>query len=365
MKRILVIVISACVLAGGAFVITRRSDDAPAIAAPIFKTATVERGDLTVTEQIEGSIELADATTVLHRIDGATTSSAQTGGPPGGVSRDTASTAETTQIVTSVIADGSTVPIGTVLYSVESAPVVALPGSLPAWRTLDTSSDDGIDVLQLEEALVALGYDPDGTMKVDTHFTGVTKQVVMDWQAGYGMEQTGEVALGSVAFVEATTIVAAVNVAVGDSVADGDTVLSLASSAQQVVIDVPDGAEAYLTPGLEVTVEGAAATVTLLRSVDRAGEVFVQAVITPNELIADVEIGSTVRVRVTATTISGGLLVPTEALVSRIDGTYALQVLAGDESESFVTVELLGVAGSKAAISGEGIAEGTRVLQPV
>jgi len=101
-----------------------------------------------------------------------------------------------TQVVTSVIADGSDVTMGTVLYSVESSPVVALPGSLPAWRTLDTSSEDGIDVLQLEMDLTALGYDPDSRMTIDTEFDSDTKAVVKAWQAGYGMEVTGSVALG-------------------------------------------------------------------------------------------------------------------------------------------------------------------------
>jgi peptidoglycan hydrolase-like protein with peptidoglycan-binding domain len=366
LKRTFVTLLLIGVLAGGAVILMRRSDPAPAAAAPIFKTATVERGDLTVSESIDGSVELSDVTTVLHRIDGSASSGATTGGPPGrNPSPASATTTETTQIVTSIVTEGSAVAAGTVLYSVESAPVVALPGVLPAWRTLSTSSADGIDVQQLEQALVALGYDPTGTLKIDTHFTSATQKVVKAWQAGYGMEETGTVTLGSVVFVDASTTVAAVDVAVGDEVADGDAVLSLATSEQQVVIDVPDDAQAYFTPGLAVTAAGTAAKVTLLRSVERAGEVVVEAVITPDEPIADVEIGSTVKVKVTATTLSNALLVPTEALVSLIDGSYALQVVADDETTSFAKVTLLGVAGSKAAISGEGIVEGTRVLQPV
>ena len=270
-----------------------------------------------------------------------------------------------TQVVTSVIADGSDVTMGTVLYSVESSPVVALPGSLPAWRTLDTSSEDGIDVLQLEMDLTALGYDPDSRMTIDTEFDSDTKAVVKAWQAGYGMEVTGSVALGSVVFVGGETTVAGVAVAVGDEVGDGDSILSLSAASQQVVIDVPDGAEAYMVPGLSVKVGSGDGTVTLLRSLERDGSVVVQAVITPAAAIEGADNGSSVKVTVTTTSLDGVLLVPTEALVSRLDGSYAVQVVADDGTSTFVDVELLGVSGSAAGVRGEGLTAGSEVLQPV
>jgi peptidoglycan hydrolase-like protein with peptidoglycan-binding domain len=268
-------------------------------------------------------------------------------------------------VVTSVIADGSEVGIGTVLYSVESSPVVALPGSLPAWRTLDTSSDDGLDVLQLEMDLTALGYDPDGTMTIDEEFDRDTKAVVKAWQEGYGMEVTGAVALGSVVFVSGETTVAGVDVAVGAEVGDGDSILSLSASSQQVVIDVPDGAEAYMVPGLAVKIGSGDGTVTLLRSIERDGSVVVQAVIAPTAPIEGADNGATVKVTVTTTSLDGVLLVPTEALVSRLDGSYALQVVGDDGTATFVSVELLGVSGSDAGVRGDGLTAGSEVLQPL
>jgi hypothetical protein len=230
---------------------------------------------------------------------------------------------------------------------------------------MDTSSDDGADIVQLEMNLVALGYDPAGTMTVDDHFDSDTKAVVKAWQRGYGMEVTGAVALGSVVFVRAESTVSGVNVAVGKAVGDGDGILSLAASSEVVVIDVPDGDEAYLVPGLVVNVGSGEGTVTLLRSTVRDGAVVVQAVITPTALLEGVSTGSAVKVTITLSNLDGVLTVPTEALVSRIDGSYAVQVVASDGSNPFVSVELLGVSGSKAAIRGDGIAAGTEVLQPL
>ena len=85
-------------------------------------------------------------------------------------SSTTGSTARVTQTVTSVIGVGATVGLGQVLYTVDSQPVIALSGVLPAWRTLSTSSDDGPDIQQLENSLVSLGYDPDGDVVVDNEF---------------------------------------------------------------------------------------------------------------------------------------------------------------------------------------------------
>ena len=485
----------------GVYVATRADDAAPAAAASIFKTATVEEGSLGTTEQIDGSVVLSDVTTVLHRIEGQTSSSVNTntssssssntagpttgrptgltssaatsnvaealtlasrtdgatpvatsdecvtqppatvpaspattsttdapavttpdtttpddttpatttpiatvpvttvplttvpvttpatdcpttstipggnaggggfptggGGTLGGGSTSASSSDRITQVVTSVIPDGSPVVLGTVLYSVESSPVVALAGSQPAWRTLDTNSDDGVDIMQLELSLAALGYDPDGTMTIDAHFDSDTKAVVKAWQEGYGSEVTGVVDLGSVVFVGADITVTGTDVVVGDAVGDGDAILSLSAASQQVVIDVPDGDEAYLVPGLIVKIGSGEGTVTLLRSTERDGAVVVQAVITPTGEIEGADNGSTVTVTIALSSLDGVLLVPTEALVSRIDGSYAVQVQAEDGTNSFVEVELLGVSGSSAAIRGDGIEAGTQVMQPV
>lgn len=472
----------AVALVAGTSLALRSEDPAPAAAAEIFKTATVEEGSLGINEQLDGSLLLSDVTSVLHRIEGQTSSTLDTaaesptgstppaangivslaavrtdavdpttcdetgtppdsttvpdsttpepttpdgttttpdttpdttipddsipddssppttepvtpttspcpttttvprgpstGGPTGGAptggaptggssGNGGASTARVTQLVTSIIGTGSAVELGTILYSVESSPVVALAGSQPAWRTLSTDSDDGIDVLQLEMSLVALGYDPDGTMTVDTTFDRDTAAVVEAWQTGYGMEVTGEVPLGSVVFVGAATTVTEVSAAVGDSVSDGDEMLALSATSQQVVIDVPDGDEAFLVPGLGVQLGSGDGTVTLLRSIDRDGAVVVQAVITPNAPIENATNGQAVNVTVTVTSLDGVLTVPTEALVSRIDGSYAVQVELDDGSRSFLAVDVLGVAGSIAAVRGDGLAAGATVLQPV
>lgn len=57
---------------------------------------------------------------------------------------------------------GDTVEAGQVILQVVGRPVVALPGSVPTYRTLSPGSA-GPDVLQLKAALVGLGLDPGNT----------------------------------------------------------------------------------------------------------------------------------------------------------------------------------------------------------
>jgi membrane fusion protein, multidrug efflux system len=490
MRRIAIGVVLLA-LAGGTAVAIASRDPEPttAVEGPsIFKTATVSTGDLTTTERIDGIVQLSSTLTVLHRIEGQTSSSSGsspaasttatttpsaaanpaalssplvaadcstttvpattpatttpeaaapaapteaapsdpppdttpaattttvpvpdptapadpaaappaqpcdttttttpvTVGPTGGngaapvgggprtsgagpasaASGSTASAARVTQTVTSIIETNTAIHQGDVLYTVDGAPVVALDGALPAWRSLSTSSDDGADVAQLEASLVAMGYDPALKVTVDTHFDSATRTMVKAWQQGLGVDETGTVDLGSVVFLPSATTVSAVEQAVGDSVGDGDTVLTLAASTQEVLIDVPAGDESQVVPGLAVQIGDVQGTVTRLRSADRSGTVAVEAVIAPSTPIADATNGTAVKVTLTLQNVAGVLIAPAEALVSRLDGSYAVQVETTDGTTKWLTVELLGVSGGNVALRGGDLTDGTIVLLP-
>jgi peptidoglycan hydrolase-like protein with peptidoglycan-binding domain len=267
-------------------------------------------------------------------------------------------------VVTSIIPVGAPVGLGTILYAVESRPVVALSGALPAWRTLKVGVTDGPDVQQLELSLVALGYDRANTMKVDGHFDSNTKAAVQRWQAGYGLTVTGSVTLGSVVFLPSPSVVSAEQTKIGAAVGEGDKILSLAASNQDVVINVPTGDETFVVPGFAVKVGNVDGTVSLLRSATQKGVAVVEAVITPAAPLAGVANGATVKVTIQHDGLTGVLLAPAAALASRLDGSYAVQVVGGNGAASWVPVEVLATANGSIAIRGAGIAEGTKVLQP-
>jgi peptidoglycan hydrolase-like protein with peptidoglycan-binding domain len=263
-----------------------------------------------------------------------------------------------------MIGVGTPINQGDVLYTVDGAPVVALVGALPAWRSLSISSTDGADVAQLEASLVALGYDPGLKVVVDNHFDSATRTMVKAWQQGLGVEATGTVTLGSVVFLPASTTVSSVARVVGDTVGDGDTVLTLATPTQEVLVDVPAGDEAQVVPGLTVGIGDVQGTVSRLRSADQNGTAVVEAVITPATAIANASNGSSVKVTLTLQNDAGVLIAPAEALVSRLDGSYAVQLQTSDGTTKWLPVELLGVSGANVAIRGDGLSEGTVLLLP-
>jgi hypothetical protein len=284
-------------------------------------------------------------------------------GASGGTS---SSNTRVTQMVTSIVTVGRTVDNGDTLYTVDGRPAIALLGALPAWRTLSTTSTAGLDVQQLEQSLVALGYDPDKTVAVDTTFDAQTKAMVKRWQQGVGLDVTGSVTLGSVVYIPAARSVRSVTAKVGDAVSDGSPMLLLAGRSQQVVIDVPTGDESLVVPGLQVTLAGGGTgTVSVLRSADESGTVVVQAIIVPDKPLDGVDEGATVSVTLSTLVVPNALIVPSDALVSHLDGSYAVQVQQPDGSLAWKTVQIVAVVGSKTAISGDGIAAGLQVMVPV
>lgn len=147
---------------------------AGATASADLATATVEVGDLVRSVEYEGTLGFGDPVSISVPTDGTVTTAASV---------------------------GTILNRGAVIASVDNTPVVLLYGPVPAWRDLSTSSDDGADILQLQANLVALGNDPDGQLEVDGDFGSVTARAVERWQEDLGMEPTGEVDLGAVAFV--------------------------------------------------------------------------------------------------------------------------------------------------------------------
>ncbi len=150
----------------------------PGAEAVVLSTASVAVGDLLEEVEWTGTLGYGDPVDLAG---------------PGGV-------------VTSAAPDGATLERGSVIATVDNEPVVALFGDTPMWRNLSEGSE-GIDVLQLEANLAALGYDPDQTVDIDQTFTANTEAMVERWQTDLGAEVTGIVSLGSVIIIEGPALV--------------------------------------------------------------------------------------------------------------------------------------------------------------
>lgn len=180
--------------------------------AESMSTASVQRTDLVVTENLPGTLGYGSADTVTFRSsdDGVVQ---VTGLTPG--------------FVTDIVEAGDILVAGDVLYEVNTVPIVVLEGDLPQYRAFNSRMDDGPDVEQLEQALVDLGYDPDGDITVDEEFTTATADAIELLQEAIGAEETGSLELGAVIFAPtAASYVAEVLVDIGDQVQAGQPIVA-------------------------------------------------------------------------------------------------------------------------------------------
>jgi peptidoglycan hydrolase-like protein with peptidoglycan-binding domain len=154
-------------------------------------TGTVARRTLAERVTVEGTIGYAGESTVLARLGGT---------------------------VTELPAVGDVVRRGEELYGIGGEPVILMYGKVPAYRALAEDVAEGPDVEQLETNLEALGYYP-GT--VDEDFTSSTAAAVEAWQEDLGLEATGEVELGRVAFLPGARRITQLKTTLGEALAGG------------------------------------------------------------------------------------------------------------------------------------------------
>ncbi len=154
-------------------------------------TGKVERRTLAERLTATGTIGYAGEATVLARLSGT---------------------------VTALPAVGDVIRRGGRLYAVAGEPVLLMYGAVPAYRTLAAGVPDGKDVEQLERNLAALGYEP-GT--IDEDFTSTTAAAVAAWQEDLGLEATGEIELGRVAFLRGPQRVTAPAATLGEALGGG------------------------------------------------------------------------------------------------------------------------------------------------
>jgi peptidoglycan hydrolase-like protein with peptidoglycan-binding domain len=216
--------LTAFVVALFAFVARVESDE-PTEA--VVNTAEVTRADLVDESTFEGTLGRPEATSISAGAEGIVTSITETGifvsfgdelfridDSPVTLLEgelpayrdlslgDTQVTvpAGRSGVLTWLASEGDVIGSGAVVARIDEKPVVALEGSIPMYRML-RSGVEGEDVLQLEEALVDLGYDSHGDVTVDEEYTAATSDMVERWQEELGVGETGQVALGDVIFV--------------------------------------------------------------------------------------------------------------------------------------------------------------------
>jgi peptidoglycan hydrolase-like protein with peptidoglycan-binding domain len=244
--------------AGGYVVGSRHSDTTTVAKAPVkLSTAKVQQLDLVTYDDTTATLGFTTSSTVSSPIAGT---------------------------VTSVVNSGDTVDAGTVVATVDGAPVVAMIGDIPGYRDLSTASSNGADVRQLEMNLVQLGFDPNHKIVIDEKYDAATKAAVTAWENSLGLTGDGKITKGEIVFIPGKLLVDTVSATVGGSVNAGSPLVVgrqaerkyLVSGLAGATIDhqaaagtnVGTGTVLYWSNGLPViAIEGdAAATPVLSRS---------------------------------------------------------------------------------------------------
>jgi peptidoglycan hydrolase-like protein with peptidoglycan-binding domain len=301
--------------------------------------AVVERRDLVESEEFAGELGYGPESKV----------SGQSGG-----------------VITALPVLGSTIGRGESLWEADGAPGPRLLfGDRPMWRELRRGVDDGADVRQLEENLVALGYAP-ADMVVDEEFDADTTTAIRAWQEARDVDETGAVGPSDVVFAPGERRISSHVAAVGGS--PGGEVLGLTGVNQVVTLAVAaddvDRFEVGDEPQIELPdgtrVDGVVWSIADVATPGSDGgdttiEVVVALVETTTALDA-----APVEVVLTTTIASGVLTVPFRALLALSEGGYAVEKVTGSGTQ-LVGVELGSSGDGVIEITGD-VAEGDEVV---
>ncbi|MEU9229946.1 peptidoglycan-binding protein [Streptomyces massasporeus] len=267
---------------------------------------------------------------------------------------------------------GSTVKRDGRLYEADGSAVRLFYGATPAYRTLE-KGDEGKDVRQLKENLIALGFG-DG-LAADDEFTEGTERGVKAWQESHGLKETGTIGPGQIAFAPSAVRVQKAEALLGGRSEPGAPVLTISSSARVVQFGLS-------VPAAEKISDGDAVTVKLpdgrrvkgkVSSVGRTAEVDEQAQDKSPKVTVTVELdrpgraGGIDRTPVTVT-MSGErranvLSVPVESLLALENGGFGVRVVQDGRART-VQVKLGIFADGRVEVSGEGLREGMKVGVP-
>jgi peptidoglycan hydrolase-like protein with peptidoglycan-binding domain len=271
------------------------------------------------------------------------------------------------------------------LYAINGVPTLLLYGPVAAWRAFRPGMAPGTDVAQLNRNLQALGY---GNGLAGARFTAATEQAVTAFQEAHGLDQTGTLLLGSVAFFPGPVRVTSVTPTLGEPVQSGgqgqsgSAVLSVTSTRHQVVIQLDAAQQSRIkvgdrvvvtlpdnstTPGV-VSKVGKVATVP---STDQgSGGSSTPTIEVDVQLLHQAAAGSLdqapVSVSITTGSVSNALVVPVNALIALAGGGYAVEVAGagGVHQLAAVTLGLFDDAEGVVQVSGSSLRAGQRVVVP-
>ena len=227
-------------------------------------------------------------------------------------------------------------PLPAQVVSQQSAVGSGVSQSTPILITSGGELLSGSDVLQLEQALAELGYNPgsaDGVYDVDT------AMAVSLWTDDVGHGKDGRLPIGSVVFSDGDLRSADVFADVGTAVGPTSPVISAASVETIVRLDLPAQDQGLLSVGSSVVIvmpdrSETVGTVTLVSSVATGGgqgnpATFAVEIALDDPSVAEGLDEAPVDVRAISEAVENVLAVPVSALLALAEGGYAVELVDG------------------------------------
>ena len=165
LKNLYMLIVIAALAYGGYYFGTQNTEDSTSNKTLELTTVSIQKGDLAKKEEYNGTLRQTDKKILNSPTNG---------------------------VVTFLPEEGSVVNFGEVLFIIDNKPVILLQGSTPFYRTLDLNSDPGVDIQQVEEALVYLGY-ADSTFVPDEVFDEQTSKMLNTLYIDYGIDTKSEI----------------------------------------------------------------------------------------------------------------------------------------------------------------------------
>jgi hypothetical protein len=285
---------------------------------------------------------------------------------------------------------GSRIRAGRALYRVDNLPIVLMRGGTPAWRPFVLGMTDGPDVRELQANLIALHY-ATGLFSAPTGtFDWPTADAVERWQLANGYLVTGEITLGQVVFLPSAVLVGAQNAAPGQAATPGQQPYQATTDLRIVTVPLNPNLPAVrvgeavsivlpsnaTTPGTAVTIGPAPAAPSSGGSTGNSADGSTgNSTGTTSPSATDVLTlrpdrpsatgtgdGVPVQVSLATQSVSGVLAVPVTALLALSGGGYGVEVVTSSGTDQLVGVQTGIFAGGRVAITGPGIAAGTKVV---
>ncbi|MBT8208339.1 MAG: HlyD family efflux transporter periplasmic adaptor subunit [Acidimicrobiia bacterium] len=227
----------------------------------------------------------------------------------------------------------------------------------------------GVDVQQLEDSLVALGYSP-GT--ADGQFTTETRDAVVEWQTDVGLALDGVVDLGEVVFRSGPVRVSTQATKPGAPVNPGGAVLTITASEIVVTAELSPQDQGLVGVGDAVTIElpdnseipGTVSAVASVVTINQGGENFFEVTIVLDDPAQAGDLDEApVEVFFVTDSATGVVAVPVTALLALQEGGYAVEVDAGGGATRLVGVSPGFFADGFVEVTGD-IQPGDRVVVP-